>query len=106
MLMAMEAEVLMDDLLITRERKKASMDAPSTFDSRVASIAVREVKSTDVVIATVAASTEYSLSVIAFWNFKSANLMGHTNINRLPEKSSTPKLLTTAPLRMRELEGL
>lgn len=39
-LMAMEAEVLMDDLLITRERKKASMDAPSTFDSRVASIAV------------------------------------------------------------------
>ena len=70
-LMAMEAEVLMDDLLITRERKKASMDAPSTFDSRVASIAVREVKSTDVVIATVAASTEYSLSgVIAFWRLQ------------------------------------
>ena len=58
------------------------------------------------VIATVAASTEYSLSVIAYWNFKSTNLMGRTNINRLPEESSTPKLLTTAPLRMRELEGL
>jgi hypothetical protein len=59
-----------------------------------------------VVIATVAESSESSLNVIAYWNFKSANLMGRTNIYRLPDKFSTPKLPMTAPLRMRELEGL